>query len=853
MSALEEELLAKIPESHRFAGDIHNPRLRGQVFVALKDHFKEDGVVTFADLLDLSQRYFSQNNENLKQAIQLWINSQNRDYILKKGDISSFLELFDESVIGYRALQRFSAVELIISSNKCDVKLSEVLELAALFKSEGRDVKLFCAWLRNPLLANLSFEEVDTLSATHFSDHKFKIYEAWFKNSNSVSCSIEDLLSMLSKCDNIYQRVDLCKAWIGNPNTETLTFDQWQDIISQAINGGFEDSIVKKELVATSCFSWVKNSKLPLTVKDLEILVEKIPWIDKKELCSYFVKNKQNKGHLTLEQFRELLNFIDPDIIYETKGVAKLYNVAEMNFPLKEAATYLYPNIELLQIDFYIDVIENALQKYTFQQAPNKENIQRGLKELDLSYIRDGSLVLDFASEIQEICGNADSLRFCRGRVAAQYQTILEIFKDKKVESCLMPDGVEFFCEILSITAEELNSLPFVDLFSYCDITGAFEDLKDYLQDGLLKQIISNYRAPSDVLIVKKLEMEKLAELFAEIPEEATEEEAEPILETKLEEIVTSFFIPNKLLCDRFNVAEFFVKLTAAEIENLQINFSNSSIKEEAQIQLNEKLKAALQTSQPQDVLGFFKDLFELEADFSDEDKRKLQEVWIGFKYAIARLVQMPDGINTIVNSMYSLSDGCSANLGSQLSLVICQTSLQQRNLLSETRETEPLDRIIDSLLMEIEISTIVPNIFRGFNDEIGAHSNPFENEVVTSSCLCPEALFAEIAKSLKPHRAATIVEKVFEKQQRKIFDVLEENFEDLECDICHFAAYLVFRHAFGQDKAAKLSCSEKMEMIVRGENPNPSPAPEVAVKGAVPAVLHQAAAAAAVEKSSGR
>ncbi len=609
------------------------------------------------------------------------------------------------------------------------------------------------AYLTNPT-TKITLEELKGFIVKPIIDPLAAI--AYLRNPAITLGKFSDILAEFRNRDE-ETKSDLVQAYLKHTTTE-ITPERFKGILAE-----FKDEETRLDLVQ----EYLERTTTEITPEGFKgILAEFKDEQTKLGLVQAYLEHPQTKitEGLLIEV---ILKMLPADSKYDYEVVLAVCSF--INNPpglsmafLQQVATDLYPSAEAMQIGLLAaGIIGNQINSANF-------------KELDLSKIKDDDLVLDFISilksKIPSLAEN-NILTLCRGRFSAKYQSLATLFKGK-VSECLTEKGLEELDLLGLFGAEFSPEVTISDLFSYYDmIPDTLVNLIEKLKPELAEKIKNDFKPSDKILLVNNSDIKKFSQITGVV-----------------KEAIQGEFISNKLLCKLFSKVDI-LPLTPEEKGRFEINFETSAHNDSRQESLNTKIRKILTNPTKHDVADFFETIVNKEVTL---ESNKLFDAWKKSENMITAILKTAGGLESLTLALYTIGDGCAANIGSKISMIAYSALLG----MDTARATlfEVLDEITNTILN------------RG-GDVIESYTDPMKNPRVQEYYLSPDYLLTKIASKFNISNATDFINsKLVEGQQLHIIlkDSLDEKGEILEKTITNIAAYLVLKETIGETEANK-------------------------------------------------
>ncbi len=220
--------------------------------------------------------------------------------------------------------------------------------------------------------------------------------------------------------------------------------------------------------------------------------------------------------------------------------------------------------------------------------------------------------------------------------------------------------------------------------------------------------------------------------------------------------------------------------------------------------------------------------------EISAGDKQKLSGVFSNMESQIAHLMRIPGGIDTLTNSITTLSHGCAHNMGTQLSLAVTSTLLVDRS---------KAEQLLYTALNQI-ITEILSNPIHG--DLIESNSNPLQNAKIGSFFASSDALHEFISKEIEQAGSPwniregdqkslmrELVRELGEDEFSIFYEKCEEKLTAAKLDeySAKLAAYLIIKQTLGETAQKITGAADYEKFITQAEEseivaaPSTSPA----------------------------
>jgi len=178
-------------------------------------------------------------------------------------------------------------------------------------------------------------------------------------------------------------------------------------------------------------------------------------------------------------------------------------------------------------------------------------------------------------------------------------------------------------------------------------------------------------------------------------------------------------FIDLAKIVDIFsNIKEKVDNITVVDIEGLDID-------DQLKVTLKKTFNVPSNITQDE-VSIFFKSILQLDANFqfSIENLTKLDYFLRNNNKDMCALIRHPQGIVNLGNSLYSVADGCVANIGNQMSMMVLKSLIENEG----GENSQSMARIYHALLQ----SAIIP-LINSDSDFMGGESNIMANQNMMS------------------------------------------------------------------------------------------------------------------------
>lgn len=590
------------------------------------------------------------------------------------------------------------------------------------------------------------------------SDDQLEILKKEFLKKVTIDDFISEALSELTEN---YQKRDAIKALLeAQPK---MVVDDFVKILAQLclteeVNVTYKYDIISKFLLDANSY-----------MEALEKILQQ-PHIDRHETITNFIKSQENDAK-RLDTLIAILKNPQFSMQYNTTTILGLCVEIWGNDPsdskipeiLTKVAQSLYGNISPMQIVF-------------FYQAVDEGCIDKGnITKLGFDQINDND-VFDFLHCEEVVClelGPKEILEIAQGRMNFRYNFLKTVIGNKPVSQCFKSNGVQIVKNLFG--AEKLSELSLLDIFFYYEITNKIDDFFNLLTPQWQQKITSNFQPNDNILLITNQEITKLEQL------------------TKTRNIKTKF-LPTTLLCDYFKSRITITPLSENQIKNFTVNFSGCELSTDQQAQIENHFKDILpelseEGERKEKILNFFKSILGEEDfnDISDANKKTLIGFFINSKNRITYLLQQEGGLQTFINHLAALNDGCLANIGNHISIALYQSILKN-----------PCDSILYQFLTE---QVIIPTLNNPFSDDvIGSEGNPLINDSVQKCHICAPAMLNGIAKIFyDPTLSRPIKRSPFgfigEILGDEVMENLIINIDANEAKAAQIAAYLVIKN----------------------------------------------------------
>ena len=591
-------------------------------------------------------------------------------------------------------LENFSAISFFLDSSYDRNKKINISDLV-LFLKEGGIVDEF---FKNSLIKSIFDKDsyYDKITATDLADvleaakfispesdnlnknYNFKIIELFlnnYKNPNN-KVNLEDLTKILLAInEDGYTKFHILKSFFGNPNNKVNLEDITKILL-----------ITKEDNEALDVFHLMLNAKDQ----------DQVTTFDVKDFIKFVKENDDLKYELTPIIFLYMLTtkHREDDILI----------ASELQLISKE----LYPNNEFIQIDFLKEAVN--------QIFINEENFSG----VNLSEIKNDELLLDFiqylkTEAIQTInIPEQDLIKLVKNKTDSKYKSLSDLFLQKELKDCLSEKGMKTIQDLFGKEYVQEEKLTASDLLNYYSLKDKMSEFREILNTNVLVEIKEKFHPSKDVILFGPKEIKKLSQLF----------------HVEKKEIEKSFFKTSDL-CEYFKHKVKITPLAENEKEDFEIIFlKDSSFMTDQKISLNKKFRdILLDPNNNVKVVDFFK-LMLAEGEenvINKNNENKIIKVWEESKDLISTIFKREGGIENITSSLFTINDGCFANIGTQLNTIIYGALLEKE---------------WDTILYMVLIEKIINPILNTYGeDRIGIEKNPLKNKDVNEYLLSPDGL----------------------------------------------------------------------------------------------------------------
>jgi len=252
------------------------------------------------------------------------------------------------------------------------------------------------------------------------------------------------------------------------------------------------------------------------------------------------------------------------------------------------------------------------------------------------------------------------------------------------------------------------------------------------------------------------------------------------------------YFLPASVLDGKLiscgNLCDFFDQILSAKIKKFSpqdcqdFQFPNPDVEKGI---FGNKLKKLIANPNPskKDVKNFFAAIIgsknlkyghDVNLTVSIDDY--MHSFWMNQKDAILTLLQTNDGLATFLACCNTINHGCSANIGTQLTIAVYSALLQPQRKAGDddyTVKVNPDALVFQTLVREV----IEPQLSKKGEDAIGGQSNPLKLSQIKSLQLSPPAFAKKLQNSFDQASASAFIGEVLNDDQKKeeFFALVEE------------------------------------------------------------------------------
>jgi hypothetical protein len=644
---------------------------------------------------------------------------------------------------------------------------------------------------------------------------------------------LQEFLTKVGKCSESKEVGDLFSVWFANSNSDELTLDK---LLS------FCNHTIKQDKTLEVLPYWLENSITPeLTMKDFMAQINphftfyeyKVTAVKALEE----VRIKIGQGPL---KFADIFDHLLKPLKNYEYFAAYLKVVKGRELSLEEVAKLLQqePNMAALRDDLYYHIkdseeLHKIVKKFYTRDTDRVKFLQHLITRGDqLNFDQIFALILkdkcatDLFRHIldsKENTGSAflETVALCEGRFASKYPFLANVFDGKGPEEFLTAEYLKSFKKKHGLEAGSKVPNQILDFLSLDkkNFTEFAENLKPAFKDRALDVFVSS----SKNLILAPWDVTTSCSILGFSAEELKDQ-----------------MILNKNYCKYFAEKITINHVLEDDIPAYKIDFSDSVIDGVLHDELNEKVRKALASdSSDGEIFDFLNSLVVALGgeELSQENTHALVGCWNTSVDAISTILAQAAGPRNINNALSTITDGCSANIGTQLSMAAYRAIL---DVTPAESAKEKSVRVADSILLNILCGEIVPTIFGGDGDLINVHSNPLRHSVVRSHFLVPDNLEKKISANLNAATASDLVKGLIgveshQALQGNIADELDsqaalsQQGAAMELPMIGLASYLVIKSTLGTAESTKLSSSDAMEEMIENIGRNtPSLSPIV-------------------------
>jgi len=557
---------------------------------------------------------------------------------------------------------------------------------------------LISAWLKKDG-NTMSFQDLasNIFPRLAHRDYYTNILNRWFKKNAMTFEDLTQNLALLSENDDVSIdefRSSLFGIWLSQDNSE-CNFRKFTDQISPL----FEDEKEYKGAIS----SWIINASS-----------DELNAANFQEILLSLIQSSKSWDEVASQWINQLSSDQKaPYILYAINASGNLFNFANINSFLKKIhdvanyIPYLCRNLYFHDDDLRANFLMNCLDEEILKSS-DTNSLHQSLPLI----ANDDSASAILTKAFNLFLKPKDFVAITNNRFVTRYKIVTSILRRYSLEDIISSESYAHFRRIF-----QHPNLTITELLAALDINNHISDFL-ILTSADFKSAMHSITSPENQGYLSQQEYLKLRALS--------------------EERVT--YPQIKLLCDYLGT-----KISPAPDlsddsyrENYHINFSKySGMQDEAAQEAAStffktllSLPATAIVEMKDEIINFCNFITgqsDLATTLSDINKTKLCQFFSESKARLAQLLSQQGGIDQLSSCISTLTDGCSANIATQMTLALHQLTI-----------SDAADREFYIYFNEQIFTKIVNN---DTSDLINIHSDPLENQAMQNYFASPNGI----------------------------------------------------------------------------------------------------------------
>lgn len=626
-------------------------------------------------------------------------------------------------------------------------------------------------WMMSHFHQSLEPHEIATLvGILDLGYDKLDFIQWAFKSfDRSKKISVDDLIKIVSSIDNEWFQATATKAWFDIFKTQ-ISLDELLKCFEKRVAGQNGEGDWLEE--------WLNETAYRLSENDYEKIARFFPNENASRLTSILL-NRMDSSNLDLKTDYYIFGKKREckEAHYNPGG---LYGDIEYRFKEKRVECLIricqgiYPTDEHAQVDL--------CKRFAGDISIKLEARQKVIKEFLISLKDDDCCLsmLEYALQNKIPFVDSDILEIVGNRLPDRFKSIEGILKNRTAKESMGDEGWSTLKRYFGEKVDEKT--PLLAIFSYYLSSKHLAVLRELLKPEVLMEIQQNYQYRSSTDIPFVLPDQATDLVMLGLPSLPHMGMLCKYLKDKAEELPKTPSLDKSIQKLRLDIYSY--DLTKKEKDdNPEMAYKKLFLQ-----LLEETATMTDKNKKTEKVVKFFEAITGLDLK---KQASKLGDLFEKRKDDLAYLFALPDGITDYIGIIYSIGEGCAANIGTKTNMYILGKLFK-----------DPIDQVLFPFYSEKIFNAATAVYSQEGKDILGASatgSDIFTNADILNLYIAPEALIAGIADELKedPKRLIKLIKALadtneFVNYETNMLDF--DNKDEAQNVETRLGAYLIIR-----------------------------------------------------------